>query len=138
MPARATGNDFHIAEIAKLLLADVHFVKEDLPGFLRNSSQQSVAHGAWLLENLLLHEMLETALLGHDRVPGNVLRRAADGAAFEIEQFDSLRRENGHFAVAEEEDAARVGENRRTVARDEEFLVSQADHNRRPQASGDN
>ena len=49
----------------------------------------------------------------------------------------ALRRENGHFAVAEEENAARVREDRGNVAGDEKFLFAEAHHDRRPQARGD-
>ncbi len=52
--------------------------RNTLPDFLRNSAKQGVANGARLLENLLLHEMLEAALLGHDRVPGDMLGSALD------------------------------------------------------------
>jgi len=85
VPARAAGDDFHIVEVAELFLGNVHLVEKHLARFLRNPAEQRVADRARLLENFLLHEMLETALLCHDRVPGDVLGWAADGAAFEVE-----------------------------------------------------
>ena len=58
---------------------DLHFVEEDVSGFLRNAAQRCVAHGARLLINFFEHEMLEAALFRHDRVPGDMLHLAHDG-----------------------------------------------------------
>ncbi len=137
VPARAAGDDLHVAEIAEFLLGDVHLVEEHFAGFLRDPAEQRVADGARLLEDFLLHEMLEAALFRHDRIPGDVLGRARDRVAFEIAELHALRREHGHFAVAEEENAARVREDRRDVARDEKLVVAEADDDRRPQARRD-
>src|SRR5271156_5758402 len=103
MPTRSARDDLHFLEIPKFLFGDVHLIEEDFPGFLRNSSKQGVAHGARLLEDFLLHEMLEAALFSHDRVPGDVLDRTGDGVAFEVHQTDALRCEYSHFTIAEEE-----------------------------------
>ena len=99
---------FTLRKFAELLLGDVHFVEENFAGFLRDAAEQRVADGARLLEDFLLHEMLEAALFGHDRVPGDVLRRAADRMAFEIDDADALRSEHGDFAIAQKENVARV------------------------------
>ena len=64
-------------KFAELLFGDVHFVEKDFAGVLRDAAEQSVAHGAGLLENFLLHEMLVAALFRHDGVPGDVLRLCA-------------------------------------------------------------
>ena len=50
---------------------------------------------------------------------------------------DALRRENGDFAIAEKENAARVRENCGNVAGDEKFILAEADDDRRPQSRGD-
>ena len=65
-------------KFAEFLLGDVHLVEEDFAGIERDAAEQRVANGARLLEDFLLHEMLEAALFGHDGVPGDVLRRALD------------------------------------------------------------
>ena len=124
-------------KFSKFLFGDVHLIEEDFSGFLRDSSEQGVAHGARLLENFLLHEMFEAALFGHDRVPGDVLNGAVDRVAFEIHQTDALRREHGYFAIAEEEDVSRVLQNRGNVAGDKEFVFAQAYDDRRTEARGD-
>ena len=46
-------------------------------------------------------------------------------------------REHGDVAVGEEENVARVVENRGNVAGDEVFVFAQADHRRRARARGD-
>jgi hypothetical protein len=60
----------------ELGFADLHFVEENLAGFLRDAAQRGVADGARLLIDFLEHEMLEAALFRHDRVPGDALRLA--------------------------------------------------------------
>jgi len=81
VPACSTGDNAHLLELAELLLGDLHFVEEDFSGVLRDAAEQSVADGARLLEDLLLHEMLVAALLGHDGIPGDVVGLAVNGAA---------------------------------------------------------
>src|SRR5271163_1870695 len=138
VPARAAGDDLHIAESAELFVGDFYRVEKYFAGFLRNPSEQGVADRTRLLENFLLHEMLEAALFGHDRVPGDVLGGTADGPALEIKKLHSLRRDHGDLAVAQKENAARVRENRRNVAGHEKLFVAQADHDRRSQPRGHN
>jgi len=53
--------------------------RKDVAGVEGNSSECGVADGARLLVNFLEHEVLETALFSHDRVPGDVLHLALDG-----------------------------------------------------------
>src|ERR1700736_5453644 len=138
VPARAARNDFHVAKSTELFLTDVHRIEEDFSGFLRNSAEQSVADRARLLEDFLLHEVLEATLLGHDRVPGDVLGRSNECAALEVDQTDSLRRQDGDFAVAKEEDAARVLENCGNVAGHKKLVFPEADDDGRPHSCGDN
>ena len=100
MPTGAAGDYFHGLKILKFLFADVHLVEKDLARFLRNSAEERVAHGTGLLENFLLHEMLEAALFRHDGIPGDVLRGTINGMALKIHQADALGREDCDFAVA--------------------------------------
>ncbi len=121
-------------EIAKFLFGDVHLIEKDFSGFLRDSSEQGIAHGSRLLENFLLHEMFEAALFGHDRVPGDVLHGTIDGMAFEIHQADTLGGEHGYFAVAKEENISGVLQNCGNVAGDKEFVFAQPYHDGRAEA----
>ena len=90
VPARSASDDAHLLEIAELLLGDLHFVEENFSCVLRNAAEQSVAHGAGLLENFFLHEMLVAALFGHDGVPGDVVGGAVDWAAFVIHDAHAI------------------------------------------------
>ena len=137
VPAGAAGDDAHLLEFAELLFGDVHFVEEDFSGVLRDAAEESVADGARLLENLLLHEMLVAALFGHDGVPGDVMRGAIDGAAIVIHHAHAILREDGDIAVGEEEHLAGVFEERGNIAGDKIFAVAKADHGRRTNARGD-
>src|SRR5579863_120718 len=138
MPACAAGDDLHALKILEFLLADVHLIEEHFPGVLRNSSEQSVAHRARLLENLLLHEMFEPALFRHDRVPSHMLRLAVDRVSIEIHHADALRRQDREFAIAQEEHAARVLQNCGNVAGDEKFLFAESYHDGWTHPSGHN
>ncbi len=90
MPTRSAGDDADLLELAELLFGDLHFVQEDSSRVLRDAAQKSVAHGARLLENLLLHEVLVAALFGHDGIPGDMVRGAIDWAAVVIHHAHAI------------------------------------------------
>src|SRR5436853_5291149 len=81
--------------------------------------------------------MLVAALSRDNGIPHNLRYLPVGGSAFEIAEADTVGREHGHVAVAEEEHISRMPENRRNVRRDEVLVVTQADHDRRPRARGD-
>ena len=108
VPTGAAGDDLTDGEIPEFLLGDVQLVEKDFAGVEGDAAEKRVADGARLLENFLLHEMLEAALFGHDGVPGDVLGGTVDGVAVKIHEADALRSEHGDVAVGEEEDVARV------------------------------
>ena len=83
VPARPAGDDLNALKFAEFVLGNVHLIEENFSRIERNPADQRVSHGARLLENFLLHEMLESALFRHDRIPRNVLREALDGVAFQ-------------------------------------------------------
>jgi hypothetical protein len=128
VPARSTGDDAHLLEFAELLFGDLHLVQEDSSGILRDAAEQSVAHGARLLENLFLHEMLVAPLFGHDRVPGYMMGWAINRTAFVVHYADAILRENSDIAIGQEENLASVFEERGDVARDKIFAVTQPDY----------
>ena len=47
--------------------------------------------------------MLEPALFGHDRVPGNMLNLADDGLPIEVRELHALRCNYCEVAIGEEE-----------------------------------
>ena len=75
--------------------------------------------------------MLEAALLSHDRIPGNALNRGFNRVAGTVGDAHGVLGENGHLAIAEKKDIARVLKNRRNIRSYKEFVVAEADHNRR-------
>src|ERR1700691_830627 len=137
MPAGPAGNNLDVMKIPEFVFSDVHLVEEDFSGFLRDSPEQGIAHGARLFKNFFLHEMFEAALFGHDGVPGYVLNGTIDCMAFEIHQMDALRSKHRYFAVTEKEDISRVLKNCGNVAGDKEFIFSQAYYDGRTEARGD-
>src|SRR5712692_5655386 len=106
MPARATSNDAHLLKLAELLFGDLHFIQKNLSGVLGNSAEERVTHGPGLLENLLLHEMLVAALLRHDGVPGDMLRRALHRTTLMIHDAHALCGQHSNVAIGQEKDVA--------------------------------
>src|SRR6185312_426112 len=108
-----------------------------MSGFLRNASQGRVANGAGLLENFLEHEMLEAALLCHDRVPGHVLYLSNNRFAFEIGKLYALGSDHSKIAITQKKQIAGVIENCRHVGSYKIFVFAQADYSRRSVAGGE-
>src|SRR5215469_339762 len=136
MPACAASNDLYIIKGAKFILGNVHLVEEDFSCLLRDPAEKRVPNGARLFENFLLHEMLEPTLFRHDRVPRNLRRRTVDRLTFEVAETNALWGQNSHLAITEKEDAARMLQNGRNIARHEEFTIAQTHHDWGPQPSG--
>ncbi len=137
MPRRAAGGDLDRGQATQIVLGNVHRVEIDLAGVERNAALDGIADGARLLVDLLEHEMLEAALLRHDRVPGDPLLLGFDDIAVKIGDADRVFGQDRDLVVAEKENVARVCEDRRNVGRDKKFAVAQADHDRRAFANGD-
>ena len=66
-----------------------------------------------------------------------MLEFALDGVAVEVGELDAGRGEDGHVAVGEEVDVARVVQNARDVGGDEGLAFANADDDRRAEARGD-
>src|SRR5208337_1401360 len=72
-----------------------------------------------------------------DGVPLNAGDGALDGIAFKISELDAGEREDGHVAIGEEVDVARVVQDAGNVGGDEGFTLADADDDGRPGAGGD-
>src|SRR5205823_6816039 len=136
MPACPASGDVDLFDIAELSFADLHLFQEDLASILRYPSQCGVADGAWLLVNLLKHEVLKAALFRHDGVPGDVLHLAFNGVAIKVRELYTLLRNHRKVAVGQKEDLPCVSENRRDVRGDEVLVIADSYHSRRPIARG--
>src|SRR5207244_226341 len=108
--------DIYLRRGAELRLRDLHLVQINTPAIRRDAPHHGVAHGARLLKDLFEHEVLEAALLRHNRVPGYVLHLACDGIAVEIRERNTARRDYSKVAIRQEEKVARVIQDRRHVA----------------------
>src|SRR6185503_20047870 len=138
MPRGATRGDLDGSELLEVSFRDVaHLVEKHLATVERDSSLHGVAHGSWLLVNLLEHEMLEAALLRHDRIPGDPLNRRLHRVAFEIDYANGVLVDDRDLAVAEKENVACVLKNRWNVRSDEELAIAKTDNHRRALAHGD-
>src|SRR5258708_22379970 len=131
VPAGAASNDLYVGEISEYFLGDIHLVEENLRGIERHTGEKSVANGAGLLEDFLLHVVLVAALFGHDRVPGNMLDGSLDGVAIEIQDADALWSEHRNVAISQEKHLPCVGQDRRNIAGDEILALAQANYGRR-------
>ena len=82
--------------------------------------------------------MLVAAFFRLDGVPRDAGEVALDGVAVEVGELDAGQREDGHVAVGEEVDVARVVKNAGNVGGDEGLALAYADDDRRAEARGDN
>ena len=80
--------------------------------------------------------MFVAALFRHDGIPGNVLRGALDRASLVIQDANAVLGEDGDVAIGEEKDVAGVLKKCGDVARDEIFVVAEANHGGRAETSG--
>src|SRR6266566_5748723 len=103
MPTGSTRGDVDLLRYFEFGFRDLHFVEENVSGFLGNSPQSGIADGPWLLVNFFEHEVLEAAFFRHDWVPGNVLHLAHDRLAIEIGEAHSFGRNDCQVTIGEEE-----------------------------------
>ena len=81
--------------------------------------------------------MLEAALLGHDRIPGDALRFAFHGMTIEVSDLDAVLGDHGQVAVGKEEEVAGVVEKRGDVGGDEIFVLAETNDGGWSVAGGD-
>ena len=137
MPAGAAGDDANVFEFAELLLGDSHVAEIDFSGVLRNAAEKSVADGAGLLENLLLHVVLVAALFRHDGIPRDVMRFALDSVAVVIHDANTFFGEDCDIGINEEEHSSRVFKKGGNVAGDKIFAIAETDNRGRAAAGSD-
>src|SRR6267154_2376366 len=124
MPAGAARDDANIFEFAKLLLGESHFAKIDFSAVLRNASDKSVAYGARLLKNLLLHVVLVATFFRHDGIPGDVMRLALDGFSVVVHDAHAVFAKHGDIAIDQEKHVACVFQQRGNIAGDKIFAFA--------------
>jgi hypothetical protein len=112
MPAGAAGEQHRPVGLAQAVGRGAELLQVDLALLQADAVEQRVAHRARLLVDLLQHEVAESALLGLDGIPGDALRRARDRGAREVRDPGRLGRERRDVAVLEEQEVARVRQDR--------------------------
>ena len=80
--------------------------------------------------------MLVSALFRLDWIPLDVRNCAFDGLAIEIGELNAIAGEDGHVAVSQKIDVARVVQDAGYVRRDKRLAFSDADHDWRPGPRG--
>jgi len=137
VPGGAAGGDGDLAGVAEVFVGDLHGFEEDFAGVEGDAAEGGVADGAWLLVDLLEHEVLVAGLFGLDGVPGDALDFEGEGVGVEVGEGDALLGEDGDFAVGEEVDVAGVVEDAGDVGGEEELAVADADDGGWAHAGGD-
>ena len=115
-------------EPAQLLPGEVQIRQEAVPGLGRDPAAEGIGDRAGLLVDLLEHEVAVPALLGHDRVPRDVRHRPLHRPAGERLEPNALPGHDGHLAVLENQDVARVRQDGGDVRRHEVLAVAEPDH----------
>ena len=137
VPARPAGEEHHPRGLAQPIRRLPELLEVDLAVLEADPPQERVPHRPRLLVDLLEHEVAVAALLRLHRVPGDALGIALDGDARERRDPDARRRHRGDVAVLEEEEVARVGQQRGDVGGDVVLVLAEADHERGPHAGDD-
>ncbi len=137
VPTGAAGGDVDAGGGGQLLVGDLHLAQVHFAGIKRDASQRGVGNGARLLPDFLEHEVLVAALFCLDGVPRNSCDIAVDGVAVEVGEFDAGQGEDGHVAIGQEVDVARVVEHAGDIGGDERLAFANADDHGRTEARGD-
>src|SRR2546422_7606906 len=87
----AAGDEYDALEGADRGGVEVHVGQDDGARLRRQAAPERVGDRAWLLVDLLEHEVAVAALLRHDRVPQDTHRLALHGLVVERRQLDSPR-----------------------------------------------
>ena len=122
----------------QLFVGNLHLAQEDLARVERDAAQRGVGNGPRLLPDFLEHEVLVAALFRLDRIPLNARELALDGLAVKVGELDACRRQDGHVAVGQEVDVARVVQNAGHVGGDKALAFAHADNDRRAEPRGNN
>jgi hypothetical protein len=97
--AGAAGGDDYAVDLGHLARREVEPLEARGGGGLVEASAQGVGEGVGLLEDLLEHEVLETALFGGGGVPVDVGCLAGDGDVVYVADVDGVGLEEGQVVV---------------------------------------
>ena len=137
VPRGAARQNRDVLDRGQLGIVELHLFEKHLAGVLRDAAEDRLAGGSRLLEDFLEHEVLVAGLLRHDRIPQHALGRLGDRPSAKIGEHGAGPGDDRHLLVVQEDDVARVAEDRRDVRGDEELAVAEADDDRRTVSDGD-
>src|SRR5262249_40057747 len=118
MPTRTAGENADVLEAFPNFVAESDVFEMNAAGVQRKPSEDRVLDGDRLLVNLLEHEMLVAALLGHDRIPRDVLELRLAVRAGPVHELDSVACDNGNLIVVKKQNRSSVAKHRRNVRGD--------------------
>ncbi len=131
VPGRPAADDIELAQAREVVRGDGDLGQVHRLALEGDAAPQRVRDGARLLVDLLEHEVLVAALLGHRRRPrdGRLLpaRRLVRRDHADV---DGVGRQDRHPAVLDEHHVAGVGEDGRDVARQVVGPLAEAEHQR--------
>ncbi|MPM15727.1 hypothetical protein SDC9_62099 [bioreactor metagenome] len=133
---RAGGDDDDLLDLAQLRLRQPDLV-EGQRTVLGVAAQQGVGDGLRLLEDLLAHEPVETALLGGGQIPVDVVALGLGRLAGEVGHLHPVGGDLHHRVLAEFEGLAGVLDERGDIGGEEVLPLAQADDQRGVAAGGD-
>src|SRR5687767_10081209 len=131
MPGGPAGDDVNAIDLRQRFLGQVCFCSQkDLSCVQGDATNDGFLYRARLLMNFLEHEMGIASFLGHLRSPGDDFRGERQFTALEVLQSHAGPLDDGHFAVAQKVDFARVFEQRWNIGSHKELTLAQADGER--------
>ncbi len=137
MVGGAAGDDDDAPAGGEELVGDRAEVAEVHAVAARGAVGDRFGHRVGLLMDLLEHERLVAALLGHFGAPVDVLDGALDARAVGLHEHDVVGRDHHDLVVLDQLDVARVGEEGRNRRAEEVLALAAADDERALLAGGD-
>src|SRR4029453_2032054 len=103
-------HDDHALETIGEACAEMRLGEGDYRAVHQEPAPERIGHRAGLLVDLLQHEVLVSALLGHGRVPVDARGRPLHPTPVEGHELEAGAGDPGHLAILEDHDLPRVGE----------------------------
>ena len=137
VPRTAAADGGEMADGAQFADGHPEFVQENLAGRLVQAAQGRFPDGPRLLEDFLQHEMLVAALLGHQRIPLDVMHGPPDRPGVRVQHPDAASRQDGDVAVFELDHVPGPVQDGGDARGQEILALAQADDRRQPAARRD-
>src|SRR6266404_9187174 len=127
MPARAAGSNKYVIELEQLLVGHVEAAQLGRSLVRQQSPPHAVLDRLRLLEDLLEHEVVETAALDLIEIPIDLADAALELLRALIENRVAVACEHRDIAIVEVHDLPRLRQNRRDIAGHVVLAVAESD-----------